>query len=227
MTGSRCAPGQAAHDEHVVSGSSCTPHRWFDVAPGMVTSGGRSLVAADVAPAIRLRSCTATVSAGCCDPTREDAPMKVEESRGRMLMEAMGRREFTDVVTEYEPQDRLVDDLWDGEPPATARHTLQGYVYRLRHALGRDAWRLMTRAPGYQLKWPRANSTPRGSRTSRTRATGCLCVATTPSPPRFVSRLAVGSRCRRSGGRPNLPPMPPHASSAAARSPRRGLADTR
>ena len=27
--------------------------------------------------------------------------------------------------------DRLVEDLWDGDPPATARHTLQGYVHRL------------------------------------------------------------------------------------------------
>ena len=48
--------------------------------------------------------------------------------------------------------DRLLDDLWDGDPPATARHTLQGYVHRLRRALGADAWRLTTRPPGYQLK---------------------------------------------------------------------------
>jgi predicted ATPase/DNA-binding SARP family transcriptional activator len=48
--------------------------------------------------------------------------------------------------------DRLVEDLWDGDPPATARHTLQGYVHRLRHMLGADAWRLITRPPGYQLK---------------------------------------------------------------------------
>jgi DNA-binding SARP family transcriptional activator len=48
--------------------------------------------------------------------------------------------------------DRLLDDLWDGDPPATARHTLQGYVHRLRRTLGADAWRLITRPPGYQLK---------------------------------------------------------------------------
>jgi predicted ATPase/DNA-binding SARP family transcriptional activator len=48
--------------------------------------------------------------------------------------------------------DRLVEDLWDGDPPATARHTLQGYVHRLRRVLGADAWRLTTRPPGYQLK---------------------------------------------------------------------------
>jgi predicted ATPase/DNA-binding SARP family transcriptional activator len=48
--------------------------------------------------------------------------------------------------------DRLLEDLWDGDPPATARHTLQGYVHRLRRTLGADAWRLTTRPPGYQLK---------------------------------------------------------------------------
>jgi predicted ATPase/DNA-binding SARP family transcriptional activator len=48
--------------------------------------------------------------------------------------------------------DRVVEDLWDGDLPATARHTLQGYVHRLRHMLGADAWRLTTRPPGYQLK---------------------------------------------------------------------------
>lgn len=48
--------------------------------------------------------------------------------------------------------DRLIDDLWEGEPPKTARHTLQGYVYRLRRALGPDGWRLETRPHGYQLK---------------------------------------------------------------------------
>jgi predicted ATPase/DNA-binding SARP family transcriptional activator len=48
--------------------------------------------------------------------------------------------------------DRLVEDLWDGDPPGTARHTLQGYVHRLRRALGPEEWRLQTRPPGYRLK---------------------------------------------------------------------------
>ncbi len=48
--------------------------------------------------------------------------------------------------------DRLAEDLWDGAPPGTARHTLQAYVHRLRRALGADGWRLQTRPPGYQLK---------------------------------------------------------------------------
>jgi DNA-binding SARP family transcriptional activator len=48
--------------------------------------------------------------------------------------------------------DRLIEDLWDGDPPETGRHTMQGCVYRLRQTLGADAWRLDTRPPGYQLK---------------------------------------------------------------------------
>jgi predicted ATPase/DNA-binding SARP family transcriptional activator len=48
--------------------------------------------------------------------------------------------------------DRLVQELWDDDPPGTARHTLQGYVHRLRQALGSEAWRLQTRPPGYRLK---------------------------------------------------------------------------
>mgnify|MGYP003287643139 CR=1 FL=1 len=48
--------------------------------------------------------------------------------------------------------DRLVEELWDDDPPGTARHTLQGYVHRLRRALGPDSWRLQTRPPGYRLK---------------------------------------------------------------------------
>ena len=32
--------------------------------------------------------------------------------------------------------DRLVDEVWDGEPPSTARKTLQGYVHHLRRVVG-------------------------------------------------------------------------------------------
>jgi predicted ATPase/DNA-binding SARP family transcriptional activator len=55
-------------------------------------------------------------------------------------------------VGEVISYDRLLEDLWDSDPPATARHTLQGYVHRLRRVLAADAWRLTTRPPGYQLK---------------------------------------------------------------------------
>jgi DNA-binding SARP family transcriptional activator len=45
--------------------------------------------------------------------------------------------------------DRLIDDLWGDEPPATAAHTIQVYVSNLRKVLG--AARLVRRPPGYAL----------------------------------------------------------------------------
>ena len=45
--------------------------------------------------------------------------------------------------------ERLVDELWGERPPATAGKTLQGYIYRLRKALGEDV--LRTRGRGYVL----------------------------------------------------------------------------
>src|SRR4051794_6483689 len=46
-------------------------------------------------------------------------------------------------------RDRLVDLLWENDPPQTARKALQVYVSQLRKAVGRD--RLQTKAPGYLL----------------------------------------------------------------------------
>ena len=46
--------------------------------------------------------------------------------------------------------DRLIDDVWAGEPPATAVNTLQSYVSLLRRALG-GAERLPREGPGYVL----------------------------------------------------------------------------
>ena len=46
--------------------------------------------------------------------------------------------------------DRLVDALWEEEPPAQAAKALQVYISQLRKALGRD--RLETKKPGYVLR---------------------------------------------------------------------------
>jgi DNA-binding SARP family transcriptional activator len=46
--------------------------------------------------------------------------------------------------------DRLIDELWGEEPPATAAKTIQVYVSRLRKELGDG--RLVTRPPGYMLQ---------------------------------------------------------------------------
>ena len=46
--------------------------------------------------------------------------------------------------------DRLIEALWEDEPPETAPKALQVYVSQLRKALGKE--RLETRAPGYRLR---------------------------------------------------------------------------
>ena len=46
--------------------------------------------------------------------------------------------------------DTLLDDLWHGEPPATAEAVVQNAVHRLRGSLGREA--IETRSPGYVLR---------------------------------------------------------------------------
>jgi len=48
------------------------------------------------------------------------------------------------------PTETLVDELWGDGPPARATKTLQVYVSQLRKELGPD--RLVTRAPGYELR---------------------------------------------------------------------------
>jgi DNA-binding SARP family transcriptional activator len=53
-------------------------------------------------------------------------------------------------ANEVVSQDRLVDALWDQDPPATAQKALQVYVAGLRKLLGRN--RVETRPPGYLLK---------------------------------------------------------------------------
>jgi predicted ATPase/DNA-binding SARP family transcriptional activator len=47
-------------------------------------------------------------------------------------------------------KERLIDALWEGQPPETAAKALQGYVSELRKVLGKD--RVATRSPGYVLR---------------------------------------------------------------------------
>ena len=47
--------------------------------------------------------------------------------------------------------DRLVDDLWGGDPPETAWHAIHVYVSRLRQTLGPDRDKLERRGSGYLL----------------------------------------------------------------------------
>ena len=49
--------------------------------------------------------------------------------------------------------DRIIDALWNDDPPTTARHAVEVYVCDLRRSLGGDAHpRLLTRRHGYELR---------------------------------------------------------------------------
>src|SRR5437660_8530323 len=48
------------------------------------------------------------------------------------------------------PAERLIEDLWEGNPPDSAAGTLQSHISHLRRALGSD--RLLTRGAGYALE---------------------------------------------------------------------------
>jgi predicted ATPase/DNA-binding SARP family transcriptional activator len=84
---------------------------------------------------------------GPLEVVTEGAVLDVGTPRLRLLLAILLLRSGEAVSA-----DRLIEDLWDANPPETGRHTLQGYVYRLRRALGSDGWRLETRPHGYQLK---------------------------------------------------------------------------
>jgi DNA-binding SARP family transcriptional activator len=68
--------------------------------------------------------------------------------RQRALMAALLLRAHETISV-----DRLIDDLWGESPPATAEHSIQVLVSRLRRALGDDGPRLLvTRPPGYAIE---------------------------------------------------------------------------
>src|SRR4029077_1050010 len=46
--------------------------------------------------------------------------------------------------------DRLADELWEGNPPATAQKVVQGYISQLRRALPEDV--IATRGSAYELR---------------------------------------------------------------------------
>jgi DNA-binding SARP family transcriptional activator len=53
-------------------------------------------------------------------------------------------------ANEVVPADRLIDGVWDDDPPETAANVLQGYVSHLRRALGREV--IATRGRDYAIR---------------------------------------------------------------------------
>ena len=79
-------------------------------------------------------------------------PVEVHRA-GRVVALAPKQRQLLALLAVSWPElvstERLVDDLWEGRPPATARKILQKYVFELRTALG--AQHIVSRPDGYVL----------------------------------------------------------------------------
>src|SRR3954453_3577896 len=89
-------------------------------------------------------------------------PLRVTDDNERELAVGGSKRAALLAVLILRPNevvstDRLIDDLWDGRPPATAAKTLQVHISRLRQALaaaqnGERREIIVTRAGGYVLE---------------------------------------------------------------------------
>ena len=73
----------------------------------------------------------------------EPVPLPRQMHRALLALLVLHRNEVVST-------DSLIEELWSGQPPATAKDALQNYVSQLRKAIGRDV--IVTRAPGYVLQ---------------------------------------------------------------------------
>jgi YVTN family beta-propeller protein len=78
-----------------------------------------------------------------------DGPIPLGGAKQRALLASLLLH-----ANEVVGRDRLIDGLWGGQPPATAGHTVETYISRLRRALHDVGSRaaLITRPPGYMLR---------------------------------------------------------------------------
>jgi DNA-binding SARP family transcriptional activator len=89
-------------------------------------------------------------------------PIEVWSERRRLPLGGIKQRALLAVLLLHRNEvvsiDRLIDELWNGHPPATSVKVVQVYVSQLRKALGGRRARsdeeglLVTRAPGYLLR---------------------------------------------------------------------------
>jgi len=83
---------------------------------------------------------------GAVEVLQEGDPIDLGSPRQRVLLARLLINPGRVVTT-----DRLIEDLWSGDPPETARHALHVYVSRLRKALGPSCDKLESQAAGYLL----------------------------------------------------------------------------
>jgi predicted ATPase/DNA-binding SARP family transcriptional activator len=82
---------------------------------------------------------------GPLEVRRHGEPVPIGAPKQRALLAVLLLR-----ANQVVPTDRLIDELWSGEPPATAGKILTVYVAKLRKALGPDA--VETHQYGYRLR---------------------------------------------------------------------------
>src|SRR5262245_38098127 len=89
------------------------------------------------------RDCIATSLCGphdSCVEFRILGPLEVLEDGRALAIGSRKRRELLSLLLlhagEVVQRDRLIDDLWHGDPPPAAASTLRAHVSRLRVALG-------------------------------------------------------------------------------------------
>ena len=80
---------------------------------------------------------------------RSGEPVRVPRGKQQAVLALL-----TAHVGRVVPAERLVDELWGGEPPPAATAVLHSYISKLRRALGGTDGPLVTRAPGYMLDVP-------------------------------------------------------------------------
>lgn len=78
--------------------------------------------------------------------TGPDGPIEINAPKQRALLATLLVSHRSDVVS----AERLIDVLWDENPPPTAAKALQVHVSQLRRALGPDT--IVTRPTGYAIR---------------------------------------------------------------------------
>ena len=163
---------------------------------------------------------------GPLEVVEEGRPVALGGQKQRALL-ALLLLEANNVVS----RDRLIDALWEDEPPDTALKAVQVYVSNLRKLLGRD--RILTKAPGYAIRVEpgeldlepvrtprrrgRSPAAERGARTvARSAARRLRPRAVCAARDRAASRSG-GWPCSRTGSRPTSRSVCTRTSSPSSR----------
>ena len=128
---------------------------------------------------------------GSMEVTIQGRPVRLGGKRQRAVLALLLLRANRRVS-----RDRLIEDVWDGRPPAEAIQTLQSYVSRLRRLLGHEA-QITASQGGYVLTLPTAALDVERFRDLSGRGHGALRSAHYDEASRvFARRFACGAANR-------------------------------